>query len=304
MVDVKSVSLYKYVTIDTLKHILFDGVRFTQPRAFNDPFELLPELCVAINESEKQITISFDISAKRRPPPVVEVDVNSGDFNCCDIISRNIVRDLNDSIGILCLSKNSDSLLMWAHYAEQYAGAIIEFDGSYEFFDGRIDVDYRPDRPKKDIGVYLREAEPIPLAELCVKSEQWRYEGEVRIIRKLADCEKLGKDNRGFPIYVQKILDNCIKEITLGERTSVENQREIWDRIKESNISLSLAAISNWGYSFRKEKVKFDVPFSKMNPMVSPRTAHIFSHLPDGLGDVARYLIEKHPMSKFVNTTV
>lgn len=126
MAHVEPVRLFKYVTIDTLMHILSSGIRFTQPSAFNDPFELLPEICVPVDQAEQQVTISFDIMAKRRVPPVGEVSESSEDYNCCDITSRNIVKELNGSIGILCLSRVSDSLLMWSHYADQYAGAVIE----------------------------------------------------------------------------------------------------------------------------------------------------------------------------------
>jgi hypothetical protein len=59
-----------------------------------------------------------------------------------------------------------------------------------------------------------------------------------------------------------------------------------------------LAAISNWGYESRREHAKLGE-----NPVITPRTAHKFSHLPNALGDVARLLIEKHPLTKFVNTT-
>ena len=193
----------------------------------------------------------------------------------------------------------SDSLLMWSHYADQYAGAVIEFDGDSGFFDGQIDIEYRSHRPKKDISAYLSENAPVPLAELCVKSDQWRYEDEVRIIRQFAVCEDTGKSSRGFPIYIQKVPQDCIKGITLGERTSIEDQRKVYEAIRTSNISLSLAAVANWGYEFRKELAKLGP-----NPVVTPRTAHIFSHLPNGLGDVARHLIENHPLSMFVNTTV
>jgi hypothetical protein len=34
-------ALYKYVTIDILKKIINGSIRFTQPGAFNDPFEML-----------------------------------------------------------------------------------------------------------------------------------------------------------------------------------------------------------------------------------------------------------------------
>jgi Protein of unknown function (DUF2971) len=291
--------LFKYVTIDTLMRILSSGIRFTQPSAFNDPFELLPEICVPVDQTERRLKISFDPAAKRRSPPVGEVGENSAGYNCCDITSRNILKELNQSIGILCLSRVSDSLLMWSHYADQYAGAVIEFDGGSGFFDGQIEIEYRSHRPKKDISAYLSEDAPVPLAELCVKSEQWRYEDEVRIIRKLAVCEDTGESSRGFPIYIQKITQDCIKWITLGERTSIEDQRKVYETIRTSDISLSLAAVANWGYEFRKELAKLGP-----NPVVTPRTAHIFSHLPNALGDVARHQIENHPLSKFVNTTV
>jgi len=290
--------LFKYVSIETLMYILSGGIRLTQPSAFNDPFELLPEICVPLGQVERELSISFDITATRRNPPVGEVNENSEGYNCCDITSRNILKELNRSIGILCLSKISDSLLMWSHYADQYAGAVIEFDSKNEFFNGQIDIEYRSHRPKKDISAYLSEGAPVPLAELCVKPEQWQYEHEVRIIRSLETCEDTGKVLRGFPIYTQKIPLAAIKEITFGERMTVENQRTVWETIRKTDISLSLAAVANWGYEFRKEMVK-----SGSNPNISPRTAHVFSHLPDGLGDIARLLLAQHPLSTFVNTT-
>jgi hypothetical protein len=289
--------LFKYLTIDSLLRILSDGIRFTQPGAFNDPFELLPEICVPVDQPERQVTISFDIVAQRRNPPVGEVSENPEGYNCCDITSRNILKELNRSIGILCLSGVGDSLLMWSHYADQYAGAAIEFDASAAFFNGQVDIEYRSHRPKKDISAYLDDGVPVPLAELCVKSDQWQYEKEVRVIRNLADCVNTGSSHRGFPVYTQKVPQDCIREIVLGERTSVDDQRKVWDAIKDTNIGLSLAAIANWGYEFRKEPVKLGP-----NPVISPRTAHIFSHLPNALGEIARLQIEKHPLSKFVNT--
>ncbi|MCU1314912.1 MAG: hypothetical protein JWN63_234 [Candidatus Acidoferrum typicum] len=298
MTGAEPVRLFKYVTINTLTQILTSGIRFTQPGAFNDPFELLPEICVPIDQAERNLSISFDIAAKRRNPRVGEVGENVEGYNCCDITSRHILKELNRSVGIVCLSRDGGSLLMWSHYADQYTGAVIEFDGSNEFFRDQIDIEYRSHRPRKDISAYLSAGVPIPLAELCVKSDKWAYEDEVRIVRNLDGCEGTGHLSRGFPIYVQKVPQNSIREITLGERTSIENQRKVWEMIKDTNISLSLAAVANWGYEFRKERAKLGP-----GPIISPRTAHIFSHLPNGLGDVARLLIEKHPMSQFVNTT-
>ncbi len=52
----------------------------------------------------------------------------------------------NQHIGILSLARVKDSLLRWSHYVDQYAGAVVGFDGFHEFFAGQIDVEYRSTR--------------------------------------------------------------------------------------------------------------------------------------------------------------
>jgi hypothetical protein len=282
-----SATLYKYVNYDGLNHILQGSIRFTQPSAFNDPFELLPEVVVP-NDAEKiQLSFSFNVRAQRRQPPPGALNEVSDGCHSSDEISRDVVQQFNSRIGILCLSRINDSLLMWAHYADQYAGAVVEFDGSHEFFDGQIDVEYRPLRPIRDLGAYISPPEPIPVAELCAKSEQWTYEQETRIIRSLADCEKRNIGPRGFPVYTQHLPPECIKSVILGERMPVVQQRAIYDAVKDTRITLTLAAIDHRGYAFRRELIKMAVPVSEMNPWITPRTARIFSHLNTPFGDRA-----------------
>jgi hypothetical protein len=297
-------SLYKYVSIKGLKKILKGSIRFTQPGAFNDPFDLLPELVIHKDDHGKNLPISFDISAERRNPSVGEVDNVEENFVSSDLTSRNIVKDLNKLIGIFCLSKTSNSLLMWSHYADKYTGDIVEFDAGNAIFSGQIDVEYRKKRQRKDLNSYL--ATPIPISEICVKSVDWEYEEEVRIIRKLFDCINIEKeDPRGFPIYVQKIPQECIKSIILGERTAIIDQKKIYHLVKNTEIGLSLSAIDNNGYQFRRELIKLPGPQSKLlGPVVSPRTAHIFSDLKTPLGDFARSMINRHPLSYIVNNTL
>ena len=287
-----------------LKRILAGSIRFTQPSAFNDPFELLPEVVVPNDATERSLCFSFDVCAQRRQPSPGALDQVPDGYHTSDAMSRDIVQQLNGLIGILCLSRVNDSLLMWSHHADQYAGAVVEFDCTHEFFDGQLDIEYRPLRPMRDVSAYVSPPEPIPVAELCAKSEQWKYEQEVRVIRSLADCEDRGPGPRGFTVYTQQLPAACIKSVTLGERTPVSEQRAIYDAVKETGISLALAAIDHRGYAFRRELIKLAAPASKAGPWLSPRTAHIFSHLTTPLGDVARYLIEKHPMSKTVNKPV
>ena len=180
---------------------------------------------------------------------------------------------------------------------------MIEFDGGHDFFSAKIDIEYRGTRQKKDLNSYY--IEPVPLSELCVKSTDWAYEQETRIIRKLSECVDSNViDNRGFPVYVQALSQNCIKHIALGERTTVDNQREIYGLVRDTDIGLSLSAVDNNGYAFRREFIKYGGPLSRTTgPVVSPRTAHIFSHLNSPLGEMARFMIEHHPASAVVNNT-
>jgi Protein of unknown function (DUF2971) len=297
-------SFYKYVNLDGLRRILAGSVRLTQPSAFNDPFELLPEIVMRTDEPERKINVQFDILGERRNPPVGEVEIIPDGFGSGDATSRDIVSQLNAVIGILCLSRKSDSLLMWSHYADQYAGAVVEFDAAHEFFAHPIDVEYRARRPRRRIDDYLAGA-PIPVSELCAKSDQWAYEEEVRIVRRLVDCEATGKvDQRGFPIYTQTLPIEAVKSVMLGERMAVEAQRDIFARVMDTDIVLDLAAIDLSGYGFRRERIKMHVPISKMGPWMSPRTAHIFRDLKSTRGELARWMIDKHPLSKLVNKPV
>ncbi len=298
-----SLPLYKYVSITGLRRILDGSIRLTQPSAFNDPFELLPEIIMPTGEPERQISVSFDISAGRGVRSEDEADAIPDGCGSSDAMSRDIVQQLNQLIGILSLSRVRDSLLMWSHYADQYAGAVVEFDGSHEFFSGQIDIEYRPARPRRQLSSYLAGM-PIPVAELCVKSNQWAYEREVRVIRQLSECREVAKDLRGFPVFVRAIPAEAIRCVILGERSTVPEQREVFSRIKDTSISLSLAAVDHSGFAFREERIKFGVPISKMGPMMSPRTAHIFSNQQSQRGEFARWMVENHPMSKIVNRPV
>ena len=294
-------SLYKYVKFENLKRILDGTIRFTQPGAFNDPFEMVPELHVPEGFGSEEVNIQFSVTAPRREPVVGALDDDFASDYCSDQNSRRILDSLNRAIGILCLSKNGSSLLMWSHYADGYSGAVVKFDETHEFFSGHFEMRYSERRPKMDISSYTDGDEPIPIADLCVKAKEWEYEKEVRVVRSLANCRWVGTVN-GFPIYVMDVPADCIESVILGERMTVCHQREIWESLKDMrDVSLYLDAVSNWGYEFRSEPIKLA---GMNNPILSPRTAHIFADQEGTYGDTARWLVEKHPLSGMVNDTL
>ena len=294
-------SLYKYVKFEDLKRILKGSIRFSQPGAFNDPFEMVPELYVPEEFGKQEVAFRFSLTAARREPLVGALDDDFTSDYCSDENSRRILDTLNQTIGILCLSRNGSSQLMWSHYAGGYSGAVVKFDETHKFFLGHFEIKYSERRPKMDIASLTYDDEPTPIAELCVKAQEWEYEKEVRVIRRLADCRYEGIVN-DFPIYVMDLPLDCIRSVTLGERMPVLHQREIWDLVKNMpDTWLYLDAVSNWGYEFRSEPIK--IP-GLQNPLVSPRTAHMFADEEGIFGDLARAILEKHPLSKMMNHTL
>lgn len=292
-------ALYKYVSFTNLKYLLDGSIRFTQPKAFNDPFELLPEMY--LNENINGFSINVTAPPRENFPARLPDDFESK--NCNDVASRDILNGVSELIGILCLSKNSNSLLMWSHYADEYKGAVVEFDEKNEFFEGLCAVQYEENRPKLNFSLLKDDTENIRISELYYKPKEWGYENEFRIARNLDDCKCTGGFN-GFNVHVMDIPIDCIKSINMGERMPLNNQQYILGKIKDTKIGLRLTAIANWGYGFRYEQIKYDLPFSEMSPQVSPRTAHLFKDLKGELGDMARWMIEEHPMSEMVNKTL
>ena len=295
-------SIYKYTSFENLKHILNGSIRLTQPSAFNDPFELLPEIYLKENIENKQI--GLDIASKPRESNIARLPDDFENEQCNDIPARYLIKSISESVGILCLSKNPNSLLMWSHYADQYKGVVVEFDEEHEFFSDMHCINYEDNRPK--INFYkLLEEDNILLSEMCFKPKVWEYEEEVRIIRCLKNCKNVGKDQDGkYDIYTMNIPLEAIKSITMGERIPIENTRFIFGKLYDTNIEIKWALISNLGYGFRYEIIKHDKPFSEMSPVISPRSAHIFKDLPGDLGEMSRWMIEHHPMSEIVNLTV
>lgn len=295
-------SIYKYTSFENLKHILNGSIRLTQPSAFNDPFELLPEIYLKENIENKQI--GLDIASQPRESNVARLPDDFENEQCNDIPSRCLIKSISESVGILCLSKNPNSLLMWSHYADQYKGVVVEFDEDHEFFSNLHSVKYEDNRPKINFYELLEEGN-ILLSEMCFKPKAWEYEEEVRIIRGLKDCNKVGKDQDGkYDIYTMNIPLEAIKSITMGERIPIEHARFIIGKLYETNVMIKWALISNLGYGFRYEIVKYDKPFSEMNFMISPRTALIFKDLKGDLGEISRWVIENHPMSNIVNLLI
>lgn len=294
-------SLYKYVSVDTLMHILNGSIRFTQAGAFNDPFELLPrvrvpEVPTEIPKRNFQFSVFAPRQLRREKSETAKVPSN-------DDIARQLRSLLDRVVGFLCLSKNSESLTMWSHYTDQYRGAVVEFDEKHEFFKHSIEVRYENERPEFSLAEIL-EAECISVADFCSKSVDWSYEKEIRLARSFENCHRVGEDGYDYPVYVMDIPIDSIRSVTMGERMPVQDGKKILEQTKDTNIVINQAAVDHTKFGFRVEQMKFNEPIGRFNWAISPKTAKYFTEGVGSTGKIARYLKDNHPLSDMVNRKV
>lgn len=200
--------LYKYMP---LREEFFDNflIRATPVSSLNDPYEGLfnKNQLLDLNKNHKEFYEDFD---------------NLGDLDDQEIEESmgHIQADLNGS-GIISLCADGENHLMWAHYADEHKGMLIQFDNSKPLFANSIrDIEGRLCRFKKDIFgttseepklvTYQKELPTFSQASeanpdnpndfylkkfhkkiLFSKADIWSYENEYRSIVDLSEADSI-----------------------------------------------------------------------------------------------------------------
>ena len=253
-------NLYKYVA-PYLTSVLQNGlIRFTPPARFNDPFEMRPYYKALADEHDvnqvlaeqsmedilnDELKLAYaDVSDDvRRLVPVEFLSFFAGAIaplaveampDLLDAFTAGFRKPLtegfNEHIGVLSLTEKADNLLMWAHYAQQHTGFVIEFDANDLFFHQR--------RSKADEFGYLRKVKysmnrpnvvltKVTSAEMFLtKSKDWRYEQEWRMLRPLKDATEV-RVIEEESIHLYQIPGSCITKVIVGARMPEEKRRSI-----------------------------------------------------------------------------
>lgn len=173
-----SKKIYKYFPPDAL-HLVFEregfcGIKCSLPKDYNDPYELF-------------LGVDLDVG-----PEILAT-------------YREIVFEV-PQFPTTCFSKSPSVPPMWAHYARNHSGFVVEFDTN---FLGRIpnlnirDVTYRSE-PDKDIALNLQRAavtkkprHAVWLRQAVIhhayfsKYPTWSYEQECRLVSEFDQIETL-----------------------------------------------------------------------------------------------------------------
>ena len=197
--------------INIMKYIFEDNTLwFSNPLNFNDPFELKPHIEQLVSDEKHMV-----------------VDMVSSHFNAnkqAHEVHYATAMPLLNNIGILSLSGNKEQLAMWAHYADNHKGLVLEFNKNHWFFKhfklpsyARIlhyleKVTYIPKNNRKSIN----SNEYFTNETFLTKSVDWEHEEEYRMsVYVETDDEYIDGISVGFP-------NDLITSIYLGNKANKE----------------------------------------------------------------------------------
>jgi len=136
--------------------------------------------------------------------------------------------------GVICFSAKPDNIVLWAHYASQHRGFVLEFDQSHRFFSASSfgefrEVDY-PDtqaRPRAD--------DPDKLKTVSTKGIGWKDEKEFRLILPRKEL-KLGRRLDGIPGHYVDLPIEAIKAIYFGCRIASERRIQLLELLQQPKL--------------------------------------------------------------------
>jgi hypothetical protein len=250
-------------------------VYFSNPKSFNDPFELKATI-KAPTKSDIHSILEGKPETQHPRYKTIERRVKNNVRLQFARESATIATDewLNE-IGILCLAESPKNLLMWAHYGSNHTGMCIGFDRAEKPFSTMKKVKYGIIRPSLPFEVYKYLAQEHIENILFHKSTEWEYESEWRGIKRIIrENEKqyykevLAKDPEKIDEIVEVLSENggpgnydyntdAIRRIYFGCRIKDENKVTILNHIRSNELKPKL-------YQFSIDTKHYDLTTSKL----------------------------------------
>lgn len=264
--------LYRYFPFAPFieKVISGESIRFSNPLAFNDPFEVRPGLYFDPDVPETsryhhQVARKRGMSVRERLSKIQAMNNRLRRAGGRDV-SPDVVRLHMGSYGVLCLTPHRDNLLMWAHYGDSHAGVCLGFDTSVHIFRVAMEVRYQEAYPEVRPAVETNE-EGLEKT-ILTKAPCWAYESEWRIVKPtLSEAEQhVRREHYRLRVRNSDELDmlvnqrgpgdyrfnkTALREIIIGARASAEVRSTLarWVREHNSEVRLYQAACHDREFS-------------------------------------------------------
>ena len=236
---------YQAFDVTRLEPILLESkLYFSRPSSFNDPWDC--RLCYDLTElkltdaTQRARLAAHLMRIDRRHPsprPAEEARALYEMLASDAVLLEKSVREMNagmhgaidDRYRIYSLASSPLTALMWSHYAEKHTGVCLEFVVDDTFFGEALHVVYETRYPSLDV---LADG-PEQLLELLVKSADWSYEAEYRMMvleRRFARLGSIRVVDDHWIMFPPPVLSAVIA----GCRMSEQHRDELRDLVSRS----------------------------------------------------------------------
>jgi hypothetical protein len=247
--------LYRYRSLegngmDRLREIVSDRqIYFSNPAAFNDPFDCRPVFSMDASEQE-QLQYFYGVYKRQAPnqsrsarlaevsrllqspnSPVLPEAVRG--------FSEYYYRYIAGGVGLLCVTASPDDILMWSHYASSHRGVCLGFRAESTSFNTALKVRYEESRPV--INPVFQNPDEMLERALLTKASHWEYEKEWRLIRYKAGAGKYS------------FHSNALAEVILGSQIGEAEATEVRKMAasSKSNPKIRRAALCHETFRIR-----------------------------------------------------
>src|SRR5262245_46622990 len=263
-------ALYKFIgKPDDVRFLLQGCVKFTPIPELNDPSELLSNVVpqdvraslarlrrdgysdedmVHLRHQEKllqRLAPRFQAIQVPKTKEAATTTIRSAFYDNLPVLQRRLeetAAQMASNVGIFCLTitKRNDSLPMWAHYAHNATGLVVEFQALCDIFRGDdTGILYRPISvryEREHLGVTFdpRTHESLFFA----KFQDWSYEQEVRVVLPRADCRRAMNGTRQLHLF--DIASRHIARIILGWRMTASDVDNVTGLVRSMNPNVEV----------------------------------------------------------------
>jgi hypothetical protein len=164
--------------------------------------------------------------------------------------SDKMIDDVISDIGILSVSETATNHQLWALYADSGKGFAVELKVQHQFFrtiraDG---TDVNLLRRVTYTDARIPDFWQNPYYLFLVKGQNWSFEREWRMIKKLSECTRLPLSDAGG-IYVRDVPPGAIKSVIFGYNYDRESLVHDAQQIVASDPDVDLQRIAVNGQS-------------------------------------------------------
>jgi len=259
------ISLFKYVPPQRVDILTNERIAFSQPFRFNDPFDLHQSIALITRKTQLArvpitpadlASMGINAASRKQRRALTRKATKAlwrlarGNEEFAASVQSAVVRE-SQRAGVLCLSSVKDNLLMWAHYAACNSGLVLEFRMDSDAF-RQLGKVYQIRYSKKRVVCDVER--PNHEEMFCVKSVEWSYEQEYRILRETRHC--VSKNVDGKQVYFCPLPKQAIRSVYIGANASSETRTDVVAALQRSGIQVFNTKLSRTEFALAFERLK------------------------------------------------